>query len=111
MELKEGGRGVACTRRNFAGVGPLGDAEQQADQQIAPEQSDELVGKFRRVALQQSGFLRLGHDFSQGDTTRFAPYRIERPRHLGRVDGLGNCQSKYANDGWIADLVDKPGSH
>jgi hypothetical protein len=46
MKLQEGGCGVAGTYHDFAGVRSLGDAEQQADHQIAPEQPRELLGKF-----------------------------------------------------------------
>src|SRR5215471_17658226 len=56
---------VAGTSRDFAGVGSLGDAEQQADLQIAPEQPGELLGKFGRTSREQSGRLGLGHDFTQ----------------------------------------------
>jgi hypothetical protein len=37
MKLQEGGRGVAGTSGDFAGVRSFGDAKQQADLQIAPE--------------------------------------------------------------------------
>ena len=37
VKLQEGGCGVAGTYRDFARVRSLGDAEQQADHQIAPE--------------------------------------------------------------------------
>jgi hypothetical protein len=37
MELEEGSCGVAGALRDFAGARSLGDAEQQADHQIAPE--------------------------------------------------------------------------
>src|SRR5215471_16528641 len=68
MKLQEGGCGVVCTSRNFPGGRSLGDAEQQADQQIAPQQPDELPGKFGRTAREQSGRLSLVHDFTQGST-------------------------------------------
>ena len=55
MKLQEGGCGVAGTSRDFAGVQSLGDAEQQVDHQMAPEQPGELLGKFRRTAREQSG--------------------------------------------------------
>jgi hypothetical protein len=35
MKLQEGGCGVAGTSSDFAGIRSLGDAEQQADHQIA----------------------------------------------------------------------------
>jgi hypothetical protein len=50
MELQEGGCGVAGTSRDFAGIRSLGDAEQQADLQIAPEQPGKLPSKFGRTA-------------------------------------------------------------
>jgi hypothetical protein len=50
MKLQEGGCGVAATSRDFAGARSLGDTEQQADHQIAPEQPGELLGKFGRMA-------------------------------------------------------------
>src|SRR5262249_42988565 len=37
IKLQEGGCGVAGTFSDFAGIRSLGDAEQQADHQIAPE--------------------------------------------------------------------------
>jgi hypothetical protein len=74
MKLQEGGCGGAGTSRDFAGVRSLGDAEQQADHQIAPEQSRELLGKFGRTPCEQSGRLGLGHDFTQGGAACFASY-------------------------------------
>jgi hypothetical protein len=65
MKLKEGGCGAAGTCGDFARAGSLGDTEQQADQQIAPEQSKELLGKFGRVAIEQSGLLCLVHGSSR----------------------------------------------
>ena len=65
MKLQEGGCGVAGASRDFAVGRLLGDAEQQADQQIAPEQAGELLGKFGRAAREQPGRLGLGHDFTQ----------------------------------------------
>jgi len=53
MKLQEGGCCVVGTSCEFAGVRSLGDAEQQADHQIAPEQSDELRGKFGRMACER----------------------------------------------------------
>jgi hypothetical protein len=58
MKLQEGNCCLAGTSRNFARRRSLGDAEQRADHQIAPEQSGELLGKFGRPACEQSG--RLG---------------------------------------------------
>jgi hypothetical protein len=50
MKLQEGSCGVAGTSRDSAGVRSLGDAEQQVDHQMAPEQPGELLGKFGRTA-------------------------------------------------------------
>src|SRR5436309_14911353 len=55
MKLEEGGRGFAGACPDLAGVRPLGDSQQQADQQIAPEQPSELGGKFGRTACEESG--------------------------------------------------------
>src|SRR5712691_11689213 len=75
MKLQEGGCGVAGTSRDFAGVRSLGDAEQQADHRVAPEQPGELLGKFGRTARKQSGRLGLGHDFTQGGAACLAALR------------------------------------
>jgi hypothetical protein len=107
MKLQEGGCGVAGTSRDFARVRSLGDAEQQADHQIAPEQPGELLGKFGRTAREQSGRLGLGYDFTQGGAACLAPYRVERTRHFGCLDRLADRQSKYRNYRGIAYLVDK----
>src|SRR6516164_6318208 len=98
MKLQEGGCGVAGTSSDFAGVRPLGDAEQQADLQIAPEEPSELLGKFGRTSCEQSGRLSSGHDFAQGGATSLACYRVERTRHFGGVGHLGDRQSEYGND-------------
>src|SRR5260370_40265112 len=105
MKLQEGGCSVAGTSRDFAGVRSLGDAEQQADHQIAPEQPGELPGKFSRTACEQSGRLGPGHDFTQGGAACLAPYRVERTRHFGRLDRLGDRESEYRNDRGIAYLA------
>src|SRR5215470_11333477 len=55
MKLQEGSCCVAGTSSDFAGVRSLGDAEQQADHQIAPNQPGELLGKFGRTSCEQSG--------------------------------------------------------
>src|ERR1700674_3675922 len=54
-----------------------------------------------------SGRLGLSHDLTQGSTTRLAPYGVERLRHLGCVDRLGDRQSEYRNDSWIGYLADE----
>ena len=64
MKLQESGCGLVGPRSDFAGVWSLRDPEQQADDQIAPEQTGELRGKFGRTACEQSGRLSLGHDFT-----------------------------------------------
>ena len=74
MKLQEGCCCVAGTSRDFAGVRSLGDAEQQTDQQIAPEQPGELLGKVGRTAREQSGRMGLGHDFTQGGAACLASY-------------------------------------
>jgi len=73
MKLQEGGCGVAGTSRDLAGVRSLGDAQQQADQQIAPEQPGELLSKFGRTAREQSGRLGLGRNQPS-------------PKHPGGID-------------------------
>ena len=105
--MQEGGCGFASTSRDFAGVRSLGDAEQQADHQIAPEQPGELLGKFGRTPREQSGRLGLGHDFTQGGAARLASYGIDRTRHFRGLDHLGDRQSEYRNDCGIAYLADE----
>src|ERR1700722_5360413 len=105
MKLQEGDCCVAGTSRDFSGVRSLGDAEQEADQQIAPEEPGELLGKFGRTACEQSGLLGLGHDFTQGGAACLASYRVERTRHFRGLDRLGDRQSKYRNDPGIAYLA------
>src|SRR6266567_5036021 len=107
MKLQEGGCGVAGASRDFAEVWSLGDTKQQADHQIAPEQPGELLGKFGRTAREQAGRLGLGHDFTQGGAACLASYRVERTRHFGGLDRLGDRQSEYRNDRGIAYLADK----
>src|SRR6516225_8795187 len=106
MKLQEGGCGVAGTSSDFAGARSLGDAEQQADLQIAPEEPGELLGKFGRTSCEQSGRLGSGHYFTQGGATSLARYRVERTRHFGRVSHFGDRQSEYGNDRGIACLAD-----
>src|SRR6266436_6689707 len=72
MKLQEGGRCVAGTSCDFAGGRSLGDAEKQADHQIAPEQPGELLGKFGRTACEQSGRLGLGAEHSAATLAPFA---------------------------------------
>src|ERR1700722_8494309 len=107
MKLQEGGCGGAGTSRDFARVRSLGDAEQQADHQKAPEQPTELLGKFGRTAREQSGSLGLGHDFTQGGAACLASNRVERTCHFGGLDCLGDRQSEYRNDRGIAYLADE----
>src|SRR5882672_12537376 len=107
MKLQESGCGGAGTSRDLAGVRSLGDAEQQADRQIAPEQPRELLGKLGRTACEQSGRLGLGHDFTQGGAACLASYRVERTRHFGCLDRLADRQSEYRNDRGVAYLPDE----
>src|ERR1700683_2046820 len=109
MKFEEGGCGVAGTCRDFARVRSLGDAEQQVDHQIAPEQPGELLGKFGRTSREQSARLGPGHDFTQGGAACLASYRVERTRYFGGLDRLGDRQSEYRNDGGIAYLTDEFG--
>src|ERR1700758_5587842 len=107
MKLQEGGCGVAGTYRDFAWVRSLGDVEKQADHQIAPEQPGELLGKFGRTPCEQSGRLRLGHDFTQGGAACFASVGGQRPRHFWVLDRLADRQPEYRNDGGVAYLADE----
>src|SRR4029077_1106766 len=104
MKLQEGGCGVAGTSRDFAGVWSLGDAEQQADHQIAPEQPGKLLGKFGRTACEQSGRLGLGHDFTQGGAACPASYRVDQAPCGATAIVLGNTGSPFAemsvHTGW-----------
>src|SRR2546430_5431891 len=109
MKLQEGGCGIAGTSRDFAGTRPLGNAEQQADHQMAPEQPDELFGKLRRTAYEQSGRFGLGHNFTQGGAAFLASSRVERMRHFGGLDRLADRQSEYRNDRGIAYLAEELG--
>src|SRR5215831_19908812 len=107
MELQEGGCGVAGTSRDFGGGRSLGDAEQQADLQIAPEQPSKLLSKFGRTACEQSGRPGSGHDFAQGGAASLACYGVERTRHFGGPAHLGGRQSEYGNDRGITSLADE----
>src|ERR1700724_4730536 len=107
MKLQEGGCGVAGTSRDFVRVRSLGDAEQQADHQIAPEKPGELLGKCGRTAREQSGRLGLGHDFTQGGAACLASYRVEGTSHFGGLNRFSDRQSEYRNDRWIAYLADE----
>src|SRR5262249_41643160 len=104
MKLQESRCGVAGACCEFARSRSLGDAEQQADQQIPPEQPGELLGKFGRTTCEQSGCLSVGHDLTQGGTARLAPYGVERPRHFWSLEYFGNRQSEYRNHRGIAYL-------
>src|SRR5438445_994889 len=107
MKLQEGGCGLAGTSRDFAGVWSLGDAEQQADHQIAPQQPGELLSKFGRTPCEQFGRMGLGHDFTQGGAACLSSYRVERTRHFGRLARLADRQPEYRNDRGIAYLADE----
>src|ERR1700685_2004978 len=107
MKLQDGGCGVAGTSRDFAGGGSRGDTVQQADHQIPPEQPVELLAKFGRTACEQSVRLGPGHDFTQSGAACLASYRVERMRHFGGLDHLGDRQSEYRNDRGIAYLADE----
>jgi hypothetical protein len=80
MKLQEGGCCVAGMPRDFAGVRSLSDAEQQTDDQIAPQQLGELLGKFGGTACEEFGRLGPGHDSTQGGAACLASYGIERTR-------------------------------
>src|SRR5215469_13035551 len=97
MNPQKRGGGIACAGGYLARTGALGDAEQQAYEQIAPQKSRELLGKLRRAALEESGFLCLGHDLSPGDPSSLTPDGVERPRDLGRLGDLGDRQAEHSN--------------
>ena len=46
MKLQKRVCGLASTRGDLTWGGPIGDAEQQADHHISPQQSTELFGEF-----------------------------------------------------------------
>src|SRR5215472_7124376 len=106
MKLQEGGCCVAGTSGNFAGLRSLGDAQQQADLQIAPEQPAELPGKFGWTSCKQSCRQGSGHDFAQSRAASLACYRVESARDFRGVDYLGDRQPEYSNDSGIACLAD-----
>jgi hypothetical protein len=97
METKERVRGVARAFFDRTRARSPSDAEQQADQQVAPEQSCELFGQIGRPALDEAGRSRLGHDAAQRRTAGCAPERVEGLRHLRRLDRLRNRQPKDGN--------------
>ena len=107
MKLQEGGCGVAGTFSDFAGIRSLGDAEQQADLQIPPEEPRELLGKFGWTSCEQSGRLGPSHDFAQGAAASLACYRVKRTRHFGGVGHLGDRESEYGDDRGITCLADE----
>src|SRR5579872_5004756 len=90
MKLQKGDCCIAGTSLDLARGRLLGDAEQQADHQIAPEQPEELFGKFGRTACEQSRRLGPSHDFTQGGAPRLASYSVERTGHFGSMDCLGD---------------------
>src|SRR5882724_4832892 len=108
MKLQEGGGCVAGTSRDFAGVRSLGDAEQQADHQMAPEQPAELLCKFGRAAREQSRRLGSGHDFTHGGPACLTSSRVEHTRYFWGLDRLSDRQPEYRNDLGIAYLADEP---
>ena len=55
MKLQENGSGVAGAFRDVARARSLGDTEQEADHEISQEQAAELVGKFGRPTIEQTG--------------------------------------------------------
>src|SRR5262249_48543317 len=97
MKLQEGVCCVAGTSRGFARARSQGDAEQQADHQIAPEEPGELLCKFGRTALEQSGRLGSNHDMTHGSAAGLARYGVECTRHFGGVNHLSDRQSEYRN--------------
>ena len=106
MKLQESICGGASTLSDLAGARPLGDAEQQADHQIAPKQPSELFGQFGRTACEQSGLLGVGHNFAQGGTGCLASYRVERTRHFRGLDHLSDRQPEYGNDRGLTYFAD-----
>src|SRR5215470_18417615 len=107
MKLKKGSCGVEGTFSEFAGIRSLGDAEQQADLQILPEEPRELLGKFGWTSCEQCGRPRPVHDFAQSAAASLACYRVKRTRHFGGVGHLGDRESEYGNDRGITCLADE----
>jgi hypothetical protein len=54
MKLQEGRGGAAGTLPALARARSVGDAQEEADKEIAQEQAAELLCKFGRLAIQQS---------------------------------------------------------
>src|SRR5205823_5289860 len=75
-----------------------GDAEQQADHQVSPEQSTELLGEFGRTPIEKSRRVSSSHDLTEGSAKRLAPQRVECLRNLGRMNRLGDRESEYRDD-------------
>ena len=96
MQMEKRLRRVASPCFDRALVRSLDDPKQQIDHQVAPEQPRELLGEVCRAAIDQSGGARLAHDVAQRGPTRLSPKSIERPRHFGRLDRLGDRQPETA---------------
>src|SRR5215472_10009614 len=107
MKLQEGGCGVAGTFSDFAGIRSLGDAEQQVDLQIPPEEPRELLGKFGWTSCEQAGRLGPGHYLAQGAAASLACDGVKRTRHFGGVGHLGDGESEHGNDRGITYLADE----
>jgi len=86
MKLQEGSCGVAGTSRDSARVRSLGDAEQQANHQIAPKQPGELLGKFGRTPCEQSGRLGPIESAQQLRSNSLVANRISSRLCLGAID-------------------------
>ena len=108
MELQKLCRGGVGALSQGVGGRPLDNAQQQVEHQAAPQQAEQPLGHFDRVAVEQTRRPAPLHDSSQGSAARLAAKGVERPGDLGRARRLGNRQPEDGDDGGIADLLQEP---
>ena len=104
MKLQKRHCSIARAGLDCAWARSIGDAEQEIDHQIAPQQPGELLGEICWAASDQSGGARLAHDLPQRGATCLTPYRIERPRHLWRLYRLRDRQPEDRHHVGVADF-------
>src|SRR5690242_15177866 len=110
MEFQEVSSGLSSTSRDFAGSRSLGDAEEQTDHQIAPEQADELLSKLGGTTGEQSCRLSPAHDCTQDGASGLPSYRVDRAGNFGRPDRFADGEPEYRDHSGLAYLLDELGS-
>mgnify|MGYP003693649095 CR=1 FL=1 len=101
---------AASRARTIHSKSPVGNDTAGAGLSVAPVQTATALGRIREHYLGGPEAWAWAMIYARRRGFASRPYRVERSRHFGGLDRLGDRQSEYRNDRGIAYLADEASS-